>query len=80
LIRLIQDRGYATEKDIYNDLKQALKKRGYTYSEYYADRQIKVSITEACNTYGLTRRRCNADLKARFGISAAGYPTIIYKD
>ena len=80
LIRLIQDKGYATEKDIYSDLKQALKKRGYTYSEYYADRQIKVSITEACNTYGLTRRRCNADLKARFGISAAGYPTIIYKD
>ena len=80
LIRLIRDKGYATEKDIYSDLKQALKKRGYTYSEYYADRQIKVSITEACNTYGLTRRRCNADLKARFEISAAGYPTIIYKD
>lgn len=80
LIRLIQDKGYATEKDIYSDLKQALKERGYTYSEYYADRQIKVSITEACNTYELTRRRCNADLKARFGISAAGYPTIIYKD
>lgn len=80
LIKLIRDKGYATEKDIYSDLKQALKERGYTYSEYYADRQILVSITEACNTYGLTRRRCNADLKARFGISAAGYPTIIYKD
>lgn len=80
LIRMIQDKGYATEKDIYSDLKQALKERGYTYSEYYADRQIKVSITEACNTYELTRRRCNADLKARFGISAAGYPAIIYKD
>lgn len=80
LIGLIQDKGYATEKDIYSDLKQALKERGYTYSKYYADRQILVSITEACNTYGLTRRRCNADLKARFGISAAGYPTIIYKD
>ena len=80
LLKLIQDKGYATEKDIYSDLKQALKERGYTYNAYYADRQCKVSITEACNTYGLTRRRCNADLKARFGISAAGYPTIIYKD
>ena len=80
LIRLIQDKGYATEKMIFTELNKALKERGYAYSQYYADTQLKKSITEACNTYGLTRRRCNADLKARFGISAAGYPTIIYKD
>lgn len=78
LLGIIQEQGYATEKMIFTELNKALKERGYAYSQYYADTQIKKSITEACNTYGLTRRRCNADLKARFGIEGNGYPTIIY--
>jgi hypothetical protein len=78
LLDTVQAKGYATEKELSAKMQTALTERGYTYSRYYASRQVKVSISEACDTYGLKKARCNAELKARFGIEAPGYPTIIY--
>ena len=80
LLDMVQAKGYATEKEVSAKLKTALKDRGYTYSSYYADRQVKCSIAEACDSYGLKKARCNAGLKERFGISGTGYPTIIFMD
>ena len=42
--------------------------------------QIKKSLKEICDSYGLKRIRVNKELKEKYQIKGNGYPVIICRD
>lgn len=73
LLQNIEQYGYCTEKTILHELER-------TTGTKLADAQIKRSITDLINAYNLTKARANKALKEQYGITAKGYPNIIYRD
>lgn len=70
---LINERGYATEKAVEEQLKSK-------YTSYAIQTQIKMSLKEICDSYDLRRVRANKEIKKQFGITAKGYPFIIVQN
>lgn len=73
LLQQIQKSGYTTETDVINEVGN---KTGYKM----ADIQMKRSINEILDSYGLKKIRANNTLKKRYGINSNGYPLIIVSD
>lgn len=61
--------GYFREADIIEEAKRYM-------SWYYAERQVKRSIAQIRDSYGLKRVKCSKVLKQKYGIEDAGYPYI----
>jgi len=70
---LIDEYGYATERKIVISLKDKYK---YITTEI----QIKKSLKEICDLYGLKRIRANKIIKEQYNINSNGYPFIICKE
>lgn len=70
---LIEKKQYATEKDI-------VKLLGSKYQYQATEIQIKKSLQEILDGYGLQRVRANKELKQQYDITGNGYPFIIIKD
>lgn len=68
-IQLLQEQGYFTERQI-------VERYG---SKQSGTLQVKRSLTEISNMYGLTRRKAGKALKQRFSIVSEGYPYIYYQ-
>ena len=73
LLKHLEAKGYSTEREILHELETVTGTK-------LADAQIKRSITDLLNTYGLTKRRANKELKNLYGIEGNGYPNIIYRE
>ncbi|PKM78525.1 MAG: hypothetical protein CVU90_01960 [Firmicutes bacterium HGW-Firmicutes-15] len=69
---LLKKQGYATEGEIVNILCQECK-----ISLTQAQTQLKKSLQEMLDSYGLVRIRTNKDIKSHFNIPGNGYPSII---
>lgn len=70
---LIEKQSYATEKQIVEILRDKFGKTG-------TEKQIKRSIFEILNGYGLKRIRASKETKEQYQINSAGYPFIIVKE
>jgi len=70
---LIEEYGYATEREIVLRLKDK-------YLYITTEVQIKKSLKEICDSYGLKRIRANKEIKEMYEIISNGYPIIIVKD
>lgn len=73
IFKVLDKKGYATEKQVTEVLR---KKYGKTKTGV----QIKRSIQEILDGYGLKRIRCNKEIKNQYGITQEGYPFIIVKN
>lgn len=73
LLKQIQKSGYTTEANVINE---AGSRTGYKM----ADIQIKRSINEILDSYGLKKIRANKAIKEQYGIISNGYPLIIIAD
>ncbi len=73
ILGLIEKKGYATEKEIIICLPD-------TYKKYIAEKQIKKSLAEIMDMYGLIKVTANKVLKETYRINSDGYPKIIIKD
>lgn len=69
---LIKEYGYAIENAIVERLRSK-------YSFITTQVQIKKSLKEILDLYGLERIRANSEIKRKFGIISDGYPFIIVK-
>lgn len=69
---LIEEYGYATEKEIVQKLK-------FKYQYITTEVQIKKSLKEILDLYDLKRIRANKEIKNQFGIVSNGYPFIIVR-
>lgn len=47
--------------------------------KYWGTTQIKRSLTDICNMYGIVRKKAGKALKQRFSINSEGYPIIYYQ-
>lgn len=74
---LIQEKGYATEKEIVYFLQVMYSEGNKTYSKQQLQRQLKVSLQEMLDTYGWKRIRLTKTIKAEYGIECEGYPFAI---
>lgn len=70
LLDQIEQSGYTTEANV---IKAATSRTNYKM----ADTQIKRSINEMMDTYGLQKIRANKAIKQKYGIDGNGYPLII---
>lgn len=70
LLKQIQKSGYTTEANVINE---AGSRTGYKM----ADIQLKRSINEILDSYGLKKIRANKAIKEQYGITSKGYPFII---
>lgn len=66
---LLEEQGYFTKKQVVNACQ----------SKVWGDIQLHRSLDELCNTYLLTGRKANKELKAKFNIGGTGYPYIYYQ-
>lgn len=73
LLQQIQETGYTTETAVINEVGT---RTGYKM----ADVQMKRSINEILDSYGLKKIRANNTLKELYGITGNGYPLIIVSD
>ena len=77
IFQYIENQNYCTEKDIVENLIQDEKLR-ITKGE--AERQIKKSLKEILDSYGLERIRANKEIKNQYGmVNVSGYPFIIVR-
>lgn len=72
IMDMINDKGYAMEKDVIEELEGK-------YSKTFAQTQLKRSLQEILEGYGLKRVRANNKIKEQFGITNKGYPFLICK-
>jgi hypothetical protein len=72
LLELLEAKGYATEKEVISYLADIYKK-------YIAEKQLKKSLAEIMDMYGLTKIRASNELKETYNIKSSGYPYIIIK-
>jgi hypothetical protein len=73
ILSLISSHGYCTEKEVINLL-------GSRYRFCVTETQIKRSINEIMDSYGLKKVKANKMLKAQFHVESDGYPNIIIKE
>ena len=70
IFELIEEQGYATEREIVIKLRDK-------YLYITTEVQIKKSLKEILDSYGLKRIRANKVIKEKFGMDGEGYPFII---
>lgn len=73
ILQCIQSKGYCTEKEVVYIL-------GSDYRYEVTETQIKRSLNEIMDTYGLKKVKANKELKEQFDIKSDGYPNIIIED
>ena len=73
IFSLIEDYGYATEKEICKILSDKYKQKAI-------QKQIKISMDEILNGYGLKRLKTNKVIKEHFQLECTGYPMIFISD
>lgn len=75
-LNLIETKGYARESDIVQSLKRIY---GKTLTKTLSKIQIKRSLQEMLDAYGLKRIRANKELKKKYNVDTPGYPFLIVK-
>ena len=73
ILNCIQRKGYCTEKEVVYIL-------GNQYRYEVTDTQIKRSLNEIMDSYGLKKVKANKVLKEQYNIKSDGYPNIIIED
>ena len=73
ILNCIQRKGYCTEKEVVYIL-------GNQYRYEVTDTQIKRSLNEIMDSYGLKKVKANKILKEQYNIKSDGYPNIIIED
>ena len=73
ILNCIQRKGYCTEKEVIYIL-------GNQYRYEVTDTQIKRSLNEIMDCYGLKKVKANKVLKEQYNIKSDGYPNIIIED
>ena len=73
ILNCIQRKGYCTEKEVVYIL-------GNQYRYEVTDTQIKRSLNEIMDCYGLKKVKANKVLKEQYNIKSDGYPNIIIED
>lgn len=71
---------YLIEKQNYSTEKAIVRLLGSKYQYQATEIQIKKSLQEILDSYGLQRVRANKELKEQYSIVGNGYPFIIIKD
>lgn len=86
LLDQIERQGYSTEKELFyavlksNRIRKMNREAETRIGYNIVDRQIKRSMTEILDSYGLKKVRANNRLKEQFGIISTGYPAVIIKE
>ena len=70
ILNCIKEKGYCTEKEVVYIL-------GSQYRYDTTETQIKRSLNEIMDSYGLKKVKSNNELKKKFNIKSDGYPNII---
>lgn len=78
IIMRIEEKGYATEAEVIEEIVIENLKKGNKVKES-SQTQIKKSLQEMLDTYDLERVRVNKLIKEQYGIAGNGYPFIIVK-
>ena len=73
ILQCIQRKGYCTEKEVVYIL-------GNKYRYEVTETQIKRSLNEIMDSYGLKKVKVNKALKEQYHIKSNGYPNIIIED
>lgn len=73
ILQCIQRKGYCTEKEVVYIL-------GNKYRYEVTETQIKRSLNEIMDLYGLKKVKANKTLKEQYHIKSDGYPNIIIED
>lgn len=73
ILQCIQRKGYCTEKEVVYIL-------GNKYRYEVTETQIKRSLNEIMDSYGLKKVKANKVLKEQYHIKSDGYPNIIIED
>ena len=73
ILQCIQRKGYCTEKEVAYIL-------GNKYRYEVTETQIKRSLNEIMDSYGLKKVKANKALKEQYHIKSDGYPNIIIED
>ncbi len=73
ILNCIQKKGYCTEKEVIGIL-------GKQYTYKVTELQLKRSLNEILDLYGLKKVKANKSLKEQFSIKSEGYPNIIIED
>ena len=73
ILNCIQSKGYCTEKEVVYIL-------GNQYRYEVTDTQIKRSLNEIMDCYGLKKVKANKVLKEQYNIKSDGYPNIIIEE
>jgi len=73
ILQCIQRKGYCTEKEVVYIL-------GNKYRYEVTETQIKRSLNEIMDLYGLKKVKANKVLKEQYHIKSDGYPNIIIED
>lgn len=73
ILNCIQKKGYCTEKEVIWIL-------GKQYTYKVTELQLKRSLNEILDSYGLIKVKANKSLKEQFSIKSEGYPNIIIED
>ncbi|MBC5745187.1 hypothetical protein FMM74_016820 [Lachnospiraceae bacterium MD308] len=73
ILQCIQRKGYCTEKEVVYIL-------GNKYRYEVTETQIKRSLNEIMDLYGLKKVKANKALKEQYHIKSEGYPNIIIED
>ena len=73
ILNCIQNKGYCTEKEVVYIL-------GNQYRYEVTETQIKRSLNEIMDSYGLKKVKANKVLKEQYHIESDGYPNIIIED
>ncbi len=69
----IEEKSFTTENEIINTLTD------YDHKASSTDRQLKRSLQEIIDSYGLQRIRANKAIKEQYGVKSNGYPFIIIR-
>lgn len=73
ILQCVQQKGYCTEKEVVYIL-------GNKYRYEVTETQIKRSLNEIMDLYGLKKVKANKALKEQYHIKSDGYPNIIIED
>lgn len=78
IISRIEEKGYATEKEVLDEIVVENLKQGKMVKQS-SHTQIKKSLQEMLDAYGFERIRLNKELKKKYGVVSDGYPFIIVR-
>lgn len=74
IFEIFQSKNFVTEKEIIDIL---IEDETIKITKGEAERQLKKSLKEILDSYGLKRIRANKEIKEQYGIVSNGYPFII---